>query len=227
MTKRADRRTGGFFPESERPEGQRYAARGPDPKWTPAQEATLAAAVCACRSRAAYLGMAAPLMEALGHPPTYPESALPHPAKHANTCLRALELKLITKMLGGYGGWTPHTLMGFHLAASDEWPLTWGQKVKVIRPYVLRTVGNRRAGIFFGQLLQILGRTQSKAVAEYMDRLSGPPFVDEEDNNAKPPVRPDNQERLFDLVASLDQCLRSKETWKDKDSINRLLGVPE
>jgi hypothetical protein len=223
MTKRADRRLDGYLPEYERPEGERYARRGPDQKWTEAQDAVLVAAVCACRGRPAYLGMAPHLMLALGHPPTYADVCVPHPTKHTRTCVRALELRLVSKMLAAYNDWRPGGFAGFHRHTHEESPLTWGMKVKILRPYYARQLKNQPR-LTFEDLLRMIGRTTGKAVLDYFNRLDGPDFTDEGDDTAEPPVKACAVERLADYVTSLDCCKEVNEpSWKYKDAVNRLL----
>lgn len=222
MTKRADRRTGGFDAELERDPKKRYAAR-PDTNevWTAAQEAVLVAAVCACRNQAAYLGMCAPLKEALGHPVTYPPGSIPHPSKHADTCKRDLELKIVSKMLAGYDGWTPKPPMGFHDHLGS---ITWGQKVKLCRPYHERMNKTHAGVLAFPQFLTVVG-AEKFVVESYLRKLNGPKkFVDEEESGS-PPVTARNLWQLRELIMHLDMAIVKADPIAIEDYTGSILNL--
>ena len=210
MTKRADRRTGGLIPDLERDPAARFAYKRENRPWTPAQEAVLAAAVGACRSPSAYAMTCPNLLAALGHAPVDGPTRKRSLAKHQDTCVRAVELHLVTHMLGVLNEWTPPAIVGFQ----DRFrlygqPLIWGEKVKVIRPYFGR-VREQKSVVTFNELLVVLGRQRDPddraQVMAYLDRLRGPKFTDDDEPGAAPAVTYADVEPLAALVRQLDEA---------------------
>lgn len=131
--KRADRRTGGLLPELERPETQRYKCRPVLRKWAQSEDLLLVAAVANCRGENAYAQCCVDVLELLGRKPTYPPGVRVPKRQYVDTCIRYCEVRLITKMIAGYGNWKMPAGFGQFRAALPE--LTWGERVKVVKPF--------------------------------------------------------------------------------------------
>jgi hypothetical protein len=202
VTKRRDRREGLMLPSLGPDPRKRYTARGKDPDWTPGQTAALIMAVCCCKSRPAYDAMCAVIMGALGHPPHYAEGMNPSPRKHQDTCLRALELRLITHWLGNYNDWTPPAVLAV-FPNRDPLPLTWGERVKVIKPYY-RRVAEQKSLIPVEAVLYMLRREKDDKVPEYVERVRHNGDIAETFEAGKPPVRQTNFQEFGRLVVRLD-----------------------
>lgn len=192
------------MPELERPETERTAYKFGARSWSTADEAVAVAAICACESSAAYHLMIRPLMEAIGHAPFYGDKANPSPSKVAEDSLRAFELRVITKMLGAYDGWKPSELMGFQVRFCDpDTPLSWGIRVKILRPYFRRMTENKTR-IEFPELCQMVGRDRN-SVSHYLSKLRGPEFIDKEIPYARMPVSDLNKDQIASEVHSLSR----------------------
>lgn len=204
--KRADRRTGGFLPELARPE-KRNVVTSDNKPWTAAEEAVAVAAICACDNRAEYSLMTPHLLDAVNHPASYNAEQNPSARVHLDNCIRALELKVITKMLGGYKGWEPTVPMGFTFSFRDkDAPLTWGEKAKIIRPWRRRRV-EKKDHIHYECLLQMLGRREELPVAIYLNKLANDPnYEDREAVSVYPPVAKDAVYTLQAYVMELNNA---------------------
>lgn len=233
-TKRADRRTGGLFPELERKPDERFAVKRTNRIWTPAQEAVAVAAVCACQSRLAFDVMVPNLMDAIDHAPVYPENANVNPRKHLENCIRALELRIITKMLGGYDKWKPSPIMGFPTKFRDQnAPLTWGERAKILKPWWRRA---DKVRLSMDELHCIFGRDSSKGyVQSYLHELDmyKTKVIDPEVTPCPIPVTLQWAPILRMMVINLDQGLKQlfvekmdTKKWVELQShICKLLGV--
>jgi hypothetical protein len=214
-TKRVDRRAGSLFGGGTREPEKRYGFEREQRPWTSAQDATLVAAVVASRSPDAYAATAPLLLKALGHAPVYGPSANPSAVRHRDTCIRAMELRFITKFMGGekYGKWKPSPIMGFwsaHRPPSE--PLTWGERAKLIRPWYSRLTEGKTA-LPVASFLSILGRfddADEGQFSKYLRRLRGPKFVDESDADARPPVTEAKVGYLTVLVQQLDMAIEGR-----------------
>lgn len=136
---RVDRRTGGLLPELERPEGKRAIVRSDNKPWHPVEEAVLIAAVAACQSKSHYELIAPRLMFAVGHAPTYEKGKRVPIRAHTENCIRALELRIVSKMLtkNYMRILANNEFMGFQRSiVPGGIPLTWGERVKIITPWV-------------------------------------------------------------------------------------------
>lgn len=213
--KRADRRRGGFLRDLERPENERSAVKKIAVPWTEAADAVLVVAISSCRSSSAYALMSVPLMEALGHSTQYGLDANPTQQTRVDDAIRAIELRVITKMLGADRGWTPSLIMklqtsfrrmGFSMGLRhmDPTTLTWGEKAKIIRPYFARLTADKQR-IDFEQLVEMLCRPKA-VVSGYLYKLRGQPFVDQEEI-CEPPVTEQNMAELREYTKDLNYLL--------------------
>lgn len=178
-----------MFPDLERPPDQRTAVERETIPWTNAADAVLIAAVCLCPSSTAFSLCAEPLLRLVGHLPVYADTAYPPLRKRVDDCIRAIELRIVTKMLGARN-WEPTGHVGFLVQFwTPESPLTWGEKVKILRPYH-RKIRDKKEKLTQKQVCQILGRDE-ETVDKYLRMLNGPEFIDKE-QDGPPPVRGEN-----------------------------------
>jgi hypothetical protein len=184
---------------------KRFTARGESHEWTMTQDAVAFAAIAACGSATAYALMIRPLLESLGHVPHYAGTAHPSLKKHQDTCLRNLELQMITHRLQNRRDWLPARPVGFQGNFADpRRPLSWGERVKILKPhYGFVIAGKQRISTL--QVLRLLGRSQTgQLILQYYDKLKGRPFTEDEDHSARPPVSDENKDRLGRLVLAVD-----------------------
>lgn len=172
--KRADRRTGGLLPELERPDGQRYKCRPCPRKWTAAEDLVLVAAVANCRGANAYGQCCVDLLSLFGRVPTYPAGVKPPRRQYVDTCVRYVEVRLITKMIAGYGHWKMPPGFGQFRAAVPE--LTWGERVKILKPFWRKAFVEDKLPASAGScdILRMLHRDGPRShllASAYFDRL--------------------------------------------------------
>lgn len=221
--KRVDRRSGGLIPALSRPEDKRRLVRGEAKKWTAADEAVLVAAVAACKSRTAYEMMSFNLLQAIGHAPVYPKMAHPTVQKVVQDSVRAIELRVVTKMLAGGEPVFPYTQVGTIAKCRDKKyePLTWGERVKLIRPYLKRREDDR---IGSPEFREMIGRCDSAyLVFSYFEEIEKNPNIeDEEQLSAVVPVTAKKLSRLRQDIEELRASDKEERTFLEACIYNLL-----
>lgn len=215
------------MPELERPENERASMKADVRRWTTMQEAIAVAAVTACQSKAAYELMAPYLMDAIQHDPTYGPDAQPSNRIRTANCIRALELRIVSKIIGDPER-DLHVSMGFPSAFRRPFgQLTWGERAKIIRPWA-RRVAEGKSYIEFGPLMQMLGRVsvsfkERLRVEFYLGELaSNPRLQDSEIVPSLPPVWKDNwQQVLMVAIASDNWWEEASEIAYSKEFANQ------
>jgi hypothetical protein len=201
-TPRAERRRG-LLEEAERDPTQRVIIRPKERRpWTQGQEICLTLAVIHCQSTAAYDQTCMRILDIVRHPTSYDKDARPSILVHHDNCMRAVELRLITKcLLREYKEWKVWNLP----ALRRRRPLTWGERVKILQPWLRRVDGDR---ISREELFQVMFRDAGLdrvAVNAYSETfLSKRKFREVEDRSAGCPVTVRNMGPLQTAVQGYD-----------------------
>lgn len=212
--KRADRRTGGLFPELSRPADQRFAAPRKQRPWTVDEESLLLAAITLCGNRSEYERMAPWLMKIANHEPSYGEDYLPSARVHVQNCVRALELRVVSNILKRES--LNEIMLRFQSVPelADQTHLTWGCRAKIIRPWLKIIRGTRLPG---EDISYITGGSQvvTEGMSEAIHQCKKKKTDDPDHNHSMPPLTALNWEIVAPIIKVLnDQPERDLRLWE-------------